>query len=93
MREHYRGTTAHMPDEQYKDDRMNMSKEESKSHLFLLRVWTEDETDLPGEWSARLQHVFSGESHTFRACPQLVDVLLRLSGGEGQTPQDEAHSS
>jgi hypothetical protein len=68
---------------------MNISKEEDRSQLFLLRVWTEDETDPQSEWSARLQHVFSGESHTFRACPQLVEVLLRLSDAEGQDPQEE----
>jgi hypothetical protein len=68
---------------------MNISKEEDRSQLFLLRVWAEDETGSYGEWSARLQHVFSGESHTFRACPQLVEVLLRLSDAEGQDPQEE----
>ena len=68
---------------------MESSKEHNRSHLFLLRLWSEDESNLHGEWSARIQHIFSGETHTFQACPQVVDVLLKLSGGEehGQTKE------
>jgi len=71
---------------------MNTSKEymEAPSHLFLLRLWAEDENNRQGEWSARLQHVFSGETHTFRACPQLVDILLDLSGGHATAQQEDA---
>jgi hypothetical protein len=64
---------------------MEVNKKQSRSHLYLLRLWREDETDLPGEWSrwnARIQHVFSGETQTLQACPQIVEVLLKLSGGE-----------
>ena len=61
---------------------MEVSKEHGRSHLYLLRLWSENESNLQGEWSARIQHVFSGETHTFQACPQIVDVLLKLSGGE-----------
>jgi hypothetical protein len=60
---------------------MDKGEVQGRSQLFLLRLWPEDEGDGSGEWSARLQHVFSGETHTFRACPQLVDVLLARSGG------------
>jgi hypothetical protein len=59
---------------------MEVSEKNGSSHLFLLRLWADDEDERQGEWSARLQHVFSGETHTFRACPQLVDMLLDLSG-------------
>ncbi|MGA7731975.1 MAG: hypothetical protein WCD37_11985 [Chloroflexia bacterium] len=70
---------------------MEVNKEQSRSHLYLLRLWSEDENNLQGEWSARIQHVFSGETHTFQACPQIVDVLLKLSGGEERGQAKEAH--
>ena len=70
--------------------KMEMSKEQNRSHLFLLRLWSEDDPDLPGEWSARIQHIFTGESHTFQACPQVVDVLLKLSGSEQRGQAKEA---
>ena len=60
---------------------MDKGDEQGRSQLFLLRLWPDDEGGPDGEWRARLQHVFSGETHTFRACPRLVDVLLGLSGG------------
>ena len=73
---------------------MDISKENgvAPSHLFLLRLWSEDEDNRQGEWSARLQHVFSGETHTFRACPHLVDILLKLSGGGVTGQQEDAES-
>jgi hypothetical protein len=70
---------------------MEVSKEHSRSYLYLLRLWSEDESDLQGEWSARIQHVFSGETHTFQVCPQVVDVLLKLSCGEGRGDTEEVH--
>jgi len=69
---------------------MEVTKGHSRSHLYLLRLWSEDESNIPGGWSARIQHVFSGETHTFQACPQIVDVLLKLSGGEERRQGEEA---
>jgi hypothetical protein len=69
---------------------MEASKERSRSYLYLLRLWSEDESNLQGEWRARIQHIFSGETHTFQACPQIVDVLLKLSGGEESGQAEEA---
>ena len=67
---------------------MDNGEEQGRSHLFLLRLWPDGEGGENGEWSARLQHVFSGETHTFRACPRLVDVLLELSGGREPRQQE-----
>jgi hypothetical protein len=69
---------------------MEVNKEYSRSHLYLLRLWSEDESNLQGAWSARIQHVFSGETHTFQACPQIVDVLLKLARGEERGQGEEA---
>jgi hypothetical protein len=68
---------------------MDISKESARSHLFLLRLWTEYESNRQGEWRARVQHVFSGETHTFSACPQLVDVLLELLRGYDTEQQEK----
>jgi hypothetical protein len=73
---------------------MDLSNERgrSSSHLFLLRLWAEDESNAQDMWSARLQHIFTGETHTFRACPQLVDVLLELSGSPPATRQKDVEA-
>jgi hypothetical protein len=71
---------------------MEISKGHSHSHLFLLRLWSEDESNLQGEWSARIQHIFSGETHTFQACPQIVAILLKLMRGDtGQAEEAKGH--
>ena len=70
---------------------MEISKEPNRSHLYMLRLWSEDESNHQAAWSARIQHVFSGETHTFQACPQIVDVLLKLSGREDEGHADQAH--
>jgi hypothetical protein len=71
-----------------------MSPERSAegSHLFLVRLWQEEvgatsgerEGDGQGEraagrWYGRVQHVLSGEAHTFRDWPTLVDLLTAMS--------------
>jgi hypothetical protein len=71
---------------------MSTGKQNAHSHLLLLRMWPLNGTgghgEGQGEWQARLQHVFSGEARTFRACPQLVDALLELLA-TGPQPEDE----
>jgi hypothetical protein len=67
---------------------MGTGKQNEHSHLLLLRMWPEDGNDGQGEWHARLQHVFSGEARTFRACPQLVDALLELLAANRQTEEE-----
>jgi hypothetical protein len=63
-----------------------VGKEQSGSRLFLLRMWIE-EGGHEGEWSARLQDVFSGEARTFQACPHLVTLLGDLLETPGATRQ------
>jgi hypothetical protein len=48
------------------------------SQLFLVRLWAEEESDGEVEWHGKLQHVVSGEAHTFRSCPGLIEVLLAM---------------
>lgn len=49
------------------------------SHLFLVRMWEEKEGDNEEkEWHGRVQHIVSGEAHSFRDWPSLVDFLLTM---------------
>lgn len=61
------------------------------SHLFLVRLWAEpgDGTGGDGpfatgngapdrEWKGKVQHVVSGESHTFEDLTSLVDYLRAM---------------
>ena len=68
---------------------MDRGKQTTHSHLLLLRMWADDTTETQGEWKARLQHVFTGEARTFRACPQLVDLLLELLASDRQSDDKE----
>lgn len=58
------------------------------SHLFLVRLWeasldgtgahtTKDGT-LEREWKGKVQHVISGESHTFQDLAALLDYLRAM---------------
>ena len=71
---------------------MEINKEHSRSHLYLLRLWSEEESNLQGEWSARIQHVFSGETHIFQACPEMVDVLLKLMRNGNEQEEEPGRS-
>jgi hypothetical protein len=60
------------------------------SHLFLVRLWEESaglggngtHPDADGgsnrEWKGKVQHVVSGESHTFQDLPSLLTVLRSM---------------
>jgi hypothetical protein len=50
------------------------------SQLFLIRVWSDKGNDGEVEWHGKLQHVVSGEAHTFHGCPQLIELLLEMAG-------------
>ena len=49
------------------------------SQLFLIRVWSGEGSDGEVEWQGKLQHVVSGEAHTFHNWPTLIDLLLQMA--------------
>lgn len=55
-----------------------------RSHLFLIRIWSEDLSEDRLEWRGQVQHVTSGQSRYFRDWQTLVtylqDMLLNLPG-------------
>ena len=56
-------------------------RQHSLSHLFLVRVWTEpssqEEPDVT--WTGKIQHVKSGEAHTFHDWQTLVALLAEMA--------------
>jgi hypothetical protein len=57
---------------------MDSSRQSGPSHLFLLRLWTQNASEQGGEWWARVQEVFTGEACTFRVSPAMTEMLLAL---------------
>ena len=49
-----------------------------QSHLFTLRLWTEDMEDEEVEWRGRLHHVATDEVRYFRDWPSLIPMLLNM---------------
>ena len=60
------------------------------SHLFLIRVWPDKGKDGEVEWNGKLQHVVSGEVHTFQGCPHLIEVLLATLSAESRGGSDRS---
>jgi hypothetical protein len=50
------------------------------SHLFLVRVWSEEVADGRAEWRGQVQHVsgVAGKVHYFRDWPALVAWLQQM---------------
>jgi hypothetical protein len=46
-----------------------------RSHLFLVRLWPAGADSAGQEWYGRVQHVVSGEAHTFEDWATLIEWL------------------
>ena len=46
-----------------------------RSHLFLVRLWPDGADSAGHEWYGRVQHVVSGEAHTFEDWATLIEWL------------------
>lgn len=61
---------------------MDTSWQHGRSQLFLVRLWTQEEEEsdrAEWQWHGRVQHILSGEAHTFRDWQSLVDLLLAMA--------------
>jgi hypothetical protein len=67
-----------------KGDEMN-SKQDGRSHLFLVRFWSDGEQEARDQkdWRGRVQHIVSGEARTFDDWPTLIDLLLEMAETDG----------
>ena len=48
------------------------------SHLFLVRLWTENNNQGDAVWCGKVQHVTRGKANRFRDWPTLIDLLVRM---------------
>lgn len=58
-----------------------------QSQLFLVRLWSDPASDGKVEWHGRMQHVLSGEAHSFGNLTMLLDLLLAVL--PAASPDDE----
>jgi hypothetical protein len=67
---------------------MMIPNQDQQSHLFLVRFWSEEvgEAGERKELCGRVQHVLSGEAHTFHDWQVLIDLLQEMA----ETEQIEA---
>jgi hypothetical protein len=56
------------------------------SYVFLVRLWAEEDTSGAPAWCGKVQHVTSGEAHTFRDWPALVAQLRAMLPGPEAAP-------
>ena len=60
------------------------------SHLFTVRLWSEDLGDDLSEWRGQVTHVLSGEAHYFRGWQDLEAHLLAMVRQQEQATAAEA---
>jgi hypothetical protein len=70
------------------------SRQDERSHLFLVRFWSEGAQEAQDaldhqQLSGRVQHVLSGEARSFHDWPALIDLLLEMA----ETDRTEARAS
>jgi hypothetical protein len=53
------------------------------SHLYTVRLWKSRRTKGAEEWCGRVQHVISGEAHSFQGWLQLLNHLEEMSAMPG----------
>ena len=57
------------------------------SYVFLVRLWAEEDPSGAPAWCGKVQHVTSGEAHTFHDWPALVaELQAMLPGAEAPAP-------
>ena len=59
------------------------------SHLFTVRLWSEDLGDDQVEWRGQVTHVLSGEAHYFRKWQELDAHLLAMVARQARTSEAE----
>jgi len=68
---------------------MSVGRRSGRPHLFLVRAWVEEAGKEQAEWCGKVQQVVSGETHSFRNWPMLVDLLQAMSSPLSPTPEVE----
>ena len=58
---------------------MSTSRRSGRPHLFLVRLWVEENGGEQPEWRGKVQQVVSGEAHDFHNTTMLVDLLRTMA--------------
>jgi hypothetical protein len=61
-------------------DKNGADRPEQRSHLFMVRLWSEDLGSGRTDWRGKVQHVMSGEARYFRDWPTLEVFVEELLG-------------
>jgi hypothetical protein len=59
-------------------DMLNTVSLQNHSHLFLVRLWTQEESEGHVKWQVKVQHLKSGQARFLQSVPDLVDVLTAM---------------
>ena len=68
---------------------MGSKNQRGESTLFLVRIWAVELSDGSSGWSGKVQHVVSGEAHTFRDKAELLACLAAMLISEVVSGQNE----
>jgi hypothetical protein len=70
---------------------VNVNRQQVPSSLFLVRVWpgdTGDAESAQSSWCGRVQHVVTGEAHTFYDWQTLTVLMARMLDGSQSENRD-----
>jgi hypothetical protein len=59
-------------------DNMESQNPSNPSHLFLVRLWSEEINEGDTVWCGKVQHVTRGRANQFRGLPTLVNILVAM---------------
>jgi hypothetical protein len=56
----------------------------NSSHLFLVRLWADSNSEGQIVWCGKVQHVTRGRAGQFRDWPTMIDTLLAMLPNDGR---------
>jgi hypothetical protein len=58
---------------------MNERSYKSQSHLFLVRIWRDEQAVEQERWQGKVQHIVTGQAGSFQDWPALVRLITSLA--------------
>lgn len=71
------------------EKQMNMDRQRHHSHLFTVRLWSEEVDNGRKEWRGKVQQVHSGEAYYFCEWATLIAALLQMLAEAEIEPEAE----
>ena len=69
---------------------MAQNDQYSPSHLFLVRLWAEDNNEGDAVWCGKVQHVTKGRANQFKDWPTLIDIFMAMLPDADRVRQHDA---